>query len=1076
MIKKTFFLSLFVFNIILLAQFGQNKVQYKKFDWYYIQTKHCDIYFYEGGDRIVEFAAKAAEDALSAIMKSYNYQINNRITIIVYNSNNDFQQTNVIDEFLSEGVEGFTEIFKNRVVVRFEGSYDKFRHLIHHELVHAVNNDMFYGGSLQNIISKNITINLPIWFHEGMSEYQSLEWDYHSDMYIRDAVISNTLPDINRLDGYFAYRGGQAVFYYIAERYGKEKIGEIISAIRRYGNIEDAFKSSLGLTLQEFNDRWKRYLKREYWPDVAKRDDPDDYAIRLTDHRKDGGFYNTSPTLSPDGKKMAFISNRDIYFGVYLYDLEKKKIEKQLVYGNTTNDFEELNVVTPGLSFSPDGKYIALSSKRSGSDVIYLINVENRDRELLPVRLDGISSVSWSPKGDKLAFIGNTSRQSDVWIYDLNTKSLLNLTDDIFTDADPTWSFDGQNIIFASDRDDYYNLKVPDENFDIYKHNYSQFDLYAINVNSKQIIRLTNTPNINEFYPLISPKGDKLLYVSDANGIYNVYMKNVNLNVSDSTYINQTPIPITNSLTGIYQLSMSYDGTKLAFSTLNQSAYNLYLLNDPFEPKTKLKELEKTNYALKSAIQKKPREYASSTADQKKQANLKEQKIKKDVNEDTLLVISAKDSTSSEYELFSGAYVDKTNVDKYDTTGFKTHGRIIFAPGENYSFAQDQKKDKFNLNNLDSQGNYIVNKYKISFSPDLIYANAGFSTLYGLTGSTLLYFSDLLGDYRIVGITGLQIDLKNSDYGLAFYYLPERIDFGIEFYHTARFVLLTRGLYLNLYRFRNYGSVLSASYPIDKFHRIDFSFSYQNVTSENLDDIFEKAENVNFYIPSLSFVRDNTLWGYTAPIQGERYNLTIFGQPHLFNKEKSFYSLLGDYRRYYRFWYDYSFAIRLSGGYSGGNNPQRFMLGGIENWINRKFSTGEIPLSNASDFAFLTPVLPMRGYNYAEQIGTKYALANFEFRFPFIRYLITGGLPLFLQNIIGNYFVDIGSAWNDNDKLRLFQKDPFKGIITKDLLVGTGYGARIFLFYFLLRFDVAWAYDFDNFSKPRFYFSLGADF
>jgi len=1072
---KRIILFLTTISQFLLAQFGQNKVQYKEFDWHFIQTKHCDLYFYQGGDRIIEFAAKAAEDALASIMKSYNYQITNRVTIIVYNSSNDFQQTNVIDEFLTEGIEGFTEIFKNRVVVRFEGSYDKFRHLIHHELVHAVNNDMLYGGSLQNIISKNITINLPIWFHEGMSEYQSLEWDYHSDMYIRDAIISNTLPDVERLNGYFAYRGGQAVFYYIAERYGREKISEIISAIRRYGNIEDAFKSSLGLTIKEFNERWKRHLKKEYWPDVSKRDDPDDYAIRLTDHRKDGGFYNTSPALSPDGKKLAFISNRDIYFGVYLYDIEKKKIDKRLVLSSTTNDFEELNVVTPGLSFSPDGKFIALSSKRSGFDVIYIIDIKNGNSQLLPIKLEGIGSVSWSPKGDKIAFMGNTSRHSDIWIYDLNSKESINLTDDIFTDSDPSWAFDGENIIFASDRGEYYTKKI-DDNFDIYKHYYQQTDLYVINVKTKKIIRITDTPEINESFPLFSSDNQKILYISDANGIYNIYSRKINLEADDSTNILETSIPITNSLTGIYQISLSYDGNKLAFSTLNQSAYNLYLLNDPFEPKTKLKELEKTNFALRQSLIKKRIQTDSREQALRETAKLSNEKFL--YNIDSLSRANYNDSTITDIELFSGIYVDKDPNSKKDTTGFRPQGRIIFAPGENYNFSQNKSSDKFNLQNtLDSEGNYVVNKYKISFSPDLIYANAGYSALYGLTGSTLLYFSDLMGDYRIIGITGLQIDLKNSDYGVAFYYLPKRIDYGIEFFHTARFVLLTKGTdFYYLYRFRNLGGIFSASYPFDKFHRLDFSFSYQNVSSENLDDIFEPAETVSFSIPSLSFVRDNTLWGYTSPIQGERYNITLFGQPEILNKEKSFYSVLIDYRKYYRFWFDYSFALRFSGGYSGGDNPQRFMLGGIENWINRQFSTGEIPLNNASDFAFLTPALPMRGYNYAEQIGTKYALANFEFRFPLIRYLITGGLPLFLQNIIGNYFIDVGSAWNDNKKLQLFKKDRFKGTETKDLLIGTGYGARLFLFYFLLRFDVAWAYDLNNFSKPRFYFSLGADF
>ena len=63
-------------------------------------------------------------------------------------------------------------------------------------------------------------------------------------------------------------------------------------------------------------------------------------------------------------------------------------------------------------------------------------------------------------------------------------------------------------------------------------------------------------------------------------------------------------------------------------------------------------------------------------------------------------------------------------------------------------------------------GTISVNKYKITFGPDLIYANAGYSTFYGLMGSTVLSFSDVLGEHRLVGVTGLQIDLKNSDYGL----------------------------------------------------------------------------------------------------------------------------------------------------------------------------------------------------------------------------------------------------------------------------------------------------------------------
>jgi outer membrane protein assembly factor BamA len=118
----------------------------------------------------------------------------------------------------------------------------------------------------------------------------------------------------------------------------------------------------------------------------------------------------------------------------------------------------------------------------------------------------------------------------------------------------------------------------------------------------------------------------------------------------------------------------------------------------------------------------------------------------------------------------------------------------------------------------------------------------------------------------------------------------------------------------------------------------------------------------------------------------------------------------------------------------------------------------------------------LRGYNYAERIGTKYLLTNIELRFPLIRYLLTGGLPLLFNNIIGVAFIDAGSTWNNTSKVKLFARDSSGNIITNDLLVGTGFGARVYFLYFLLRFDVAWAYNVKGFSSPKFYFSLGSDF
>jgi len=178
------------------AIFGKNKVQYKNFEWYFVQSSHFDVYFTEGGESLAEFTADAAESAYNSINKSFRYRITNRIPIVVYNSHNDFQQTNVVSTYLEEGIGGVTELFKNRIVLPFEGDYKKFRHVIHHELVHAVINDMFYGGSIQSIIANNITLQLPLWFNEGLAEYEALKWDANSDMFLRDATIHEDLPSI----------------------------------------------------------------------------------------------------------------------------------------------------------------------------------------------------------------------------------------------------------------------------------------------------------------------------------------------------------------------------------------------------------------------------------------------------------------------------------------------------------------------------------------------------------------------------------------------------------------------------------------------------------------------------------------------------------------------------------------------------------------------------------------------------------------------------------------------------------------------------------------------------------------
>ena len=881
------------------GQFGKNKVQYRKFDWYFIQSKHFDIYFYLQEYYLAEFAAETVEKSYASIASDFHYEISKRIPIVVYDSHNSWQQTNVVSEYLEEGVGGVTEMFKNRVVIPFEGSYQLFRHVIHHELVHAVINDMFYGGTVQSMIANNITLQLPMWFNEGLAEYESLRWDANSDMFMLDATINEKLVPIDELYGYFAYRGGQSVWWYIVRKYGSEKIGEIVNRVRTSRSVEQGFRGALGIPIKELSDRWEHEEKMEYWPQIVLRKRPQDFAKRLTDHKKIGDFYNTSPAISPNGDKVAFISDRQDYFGIYLMNSSDGEDVKKLVDGQTTSNFEELHLLTPGLTWSPDGKEIAIAVKSGSHDAIFIIDAKTHKMNKLEFdKLNGIFSVSWSPDGGRLAFVGNCAQQSDIYVYDLTNKSLSNLTHDIFSDSDPSWSTDGQRIYFASDRGDLPNTGTSKKNVRMWNFNFLRNHIYSVDVASGVVEQVTRSEYGDESFPVASPDREHLYYVSDKSGISNLYMMDFQSGESK---------PVTNSISGIYQFSISKDGSQLAFSSLQNGGFDIFLLRNPGDHLLKNDEVPLTPFMKQS-------------------------------------MGDAQHGTG---------HVDTVEVNEHaspDSISNSDHVKSIYGEDvqvdlSNYVFGRSQEVDSlftapaFNQNfeirdNTDSSGNFIAQKYRVNFTPDIIYGNAGYSTFFGVQGSTMLAFSDMLGNNQLYLLTDLTVDLKNSDYAFEFDYLPMRVSLSLQGSHFARFLYLTSPYsgYSDLYRFQSYGISLGTSYPLDRFNRLETGLSWMGLTRENLDETYEPTQDRTLIVPSLRYVHDDSYFGYIAPINGARYYTLVYGTPKLGTQGISFVSGIFDYRDYVRlFGTFYTFAWRLFGGTSAGSDPQKFFIGGTEN-------------------------------------------------------------------------------------------------------------------------------------------------
>lgn len=1014
------------------SMFGKNKVQYRDFRWQYIQSPHFDVYFYQGGKDIAEFTAEEAERSLISIQRTMNYDITSRIAILVYDGHNDFQQTNAVGEFLPEGVGGVTELFKNRVVLPFEGSYDLFRHVIHHELVHAVANEMFTGGNYQTLLTGG-GMQIPSWMNEGLAEYESLRGlDIETDMYMRDATLNQNVPPLGNLGGYIQYRVGQTMYWYIATKYGPEKVGELLHRIKTSRDVERGFRSTFGLTVKEFNDKFQKALQVYYYPDIAKYKEPTEFAEAIADHKKLDNYINASPEVSPAGDLLAYISDRHDYYDIYVQSISRPNdVKRVLSGGGARSGFEELHLLTPGMSWSPDGRRLAVAAKAGARDAITLLDVKSGDEQRLPnFDLDGIHELDWSPDGTKLALVGIKNGQSDIYTYDFASQKLTNLTNDLFGDLQPKWTADSRSIIFTSARANYLTpgeypaSRLIDFNF-LLEDKIKSKDLYKLTLSeegaSATISRLTATDGWDEFSPAVGKNDGVLYYVSNKNGINNVWTSDLDGNGGR---------PLTNSLSKIEQLSVSNDGSKLAFTTIHDGGYDLYLMRNPKDehidslPMTEFRKSQLPGVAsrLDSVSSNNFGDTTKSVGD-----------VKIDLNDYVF-------TNNPEIDRSLGRYAPATSVQT--VTG-----------------------------NKDTVGHYIVRDYRTVFSPDVILGSAGYTGYYGLQATTQMLFSDQLGNHQIFFATNLVLDLKNSDYILAYYDLENRVNFGLQGFHTAQFIRVPVSVQdqsIATGRFTQYGLTGLASYPFNRFNRLDFGLN-GIVLEKDLLDVNVDVRRKYALFPQVAYVHDNTIWSYFYPKGGTRYNASVSFAPRFGNSWLGFATPALDFRHYIRLTDNISIATRFAGAASFGPTPQKFFLGGIDGWLNRFFSQQSFPLYEPEDFAFFTAGRPLRGYAFNERIGTKYGLANIELRYPFP--VFVAGFPI---SFFGSSFIDAGTAWSHS--VYLFQKTKDNRIITKDLLISAGTGVRTYLFGFYAHFDIAWKTNLDAWSHPIFLFSVGEDF
>ncbi len=541
---------LFVILAVLLTSvpsFGVNKIRWKDMDWQTYETEHFKIYYYKGEDFLAKLTAIYAEQAYIHDTAVLDFKPKNSIPLFIYQNHIDFASTNITLDPLTEDTGGFTEPYKNRVVLPGTGSLKQLRQVIFHECTHAVQFSILYGEGLRsyNVIYKDL-FN-PLWVMEGMAEYCADDFDSQGEMVLRDAVIHDRLIPLDKMDGfahleevYLAYKEAQSVFMYMEKIRGPKVISELIKYSGQEAGLDGPFKKILRKDFNTFKDEWAFYLKRKYWAQVLGRDSSEKYGPRLTKNTRENFTYDQGPAFSPDGTKIAFISTRDGDYGVYVMRSDGK--EQRKVFSG----FDAISTEGRPISWAADNVTVYFAATVRGKRYIYKGDTGNGEtRQIAVPGIFDLYSPAISPDNAFIAFTGNVDGFSDIYVYDIASGTAKKITDNIYENNSPSWSPDGSTMAFTEERDDYARIA-------------------AVDLKSGKKRYITKPGQYNYVTPSFI-SNDELIFTSDKNGIFNLYK----INVSGA---NETQL--TNVIGGA--LYPSYNNGWVVYSNYEDGCENIY--------------------------------------------------------------------------------------------------------------------------------------------------------------------------------------------------------------------------------------------------------------------------------------------------------------------------------------------------------------------------------------------------------------------------------------------------------------------------------------------------------------------
>ena len=442
--------------------FGKNRVKYDDPDWHIYETEHFEIFYYPEMEEHLERVASYAESAYAQISADLTHDLATRIQLVVFKTHSEFEQQNIAPGQSPEGVGAFAEPFRQRIVLPIDEPPDQLYRLITHELTHQFAFDIIPRSFIRQ--------GIPLWVDEGLADYMAGVWKPLDLMTVRDAALSDILPRMSEFERYggFAsarvvYNLGHAAFEFIEERWGKEGVRQFLFSLRKtvIGGGGDIYDDAFDITAEEFDDEFESYI-RDRFQAFRDKERPDDYGRDLAPDPLDTPYVSVvSIEPSPSGDLIAaFAQNRkDREIDIILISSEDGTVVSNLTDGFDQDlGFESIGIpgarwnAVPWMSWSGIGDRIGYFVRRGKYRSLVLQNVVTRDVERMIdlETVDQPESPDISADGRYVAFSALHRAIGDIYLLDLDTEELTNLTNDDFADYSPTFSPDGSYLVYLA--------------------------------------------------------------------------------------------------------------------------------------------------------------------------------------------------------------------------------------------------------------------------------------------------------------------------------------------------------------------------------------------------------------------------------------------------------------------------------------------------------------------------------------------------------------------------------------------------------------------------------------------------